>query len=222
MVELNSTWKRNFDVYDRIRRLGIDLGQKEDSLPPPGAQNLAQATFTPSGLIFLSGTTAGMGAVTDDDAEVEEGAAAAREAGIAHIRVLHWGLHPQGTLNDVWYCVKGLGMVNSAGGGVLTLSHLVVNGYSKVFHDVFGGPLSQFAEDGRDQSLSGWHARSAVGGFRSARGSPGRARDDRPDRSRACFENHPGEGPSCVGFEGGETESGHRFGSPRSRSGGTT
>ena len=73
MVELNSGWKRNFDVYDRIGRLGIDLGKKEDTLPPPGAQNLAQATFTPSGLVFLSGTTAGMGAVTDDDAEIEKG-----------------------------------------------------------------------------------------------------------------------------------------------------
>ena len=146
-------------------RLGIDLGKKEDTLPPPGAQNLAQATFTPSGLVFLSGTTAGMGAVTDDDAEIEKGIEAGREAGIQHIRCLHWGLHPLGSLNDVWYCVKGFGMVNSAGGGVLTLSHLVVNGYSKVFHDVFGGPLSQFAEDGRDQSLSGWHSRSAVGGF---------------------------------------------------------
>ena len=106
-----------------------------------------------------------MGAVTDEDADIEKGIEAGREAGIQHIRVLHWGLHPLGTLNDVWYCVKGFGMVNSAGGGVLTLSHLVVNGYSKVFHDVFGGPLSQFADDGRDQSLSGWHARSAVGGF---------------------------------------------------------
>ena len=123
--------------------------RKEDSLPPPGAENLAQATFTPSGLVFLSGTTAGMGAVTDEDADIEKGIEAGREAGIQHIRVLHWGLHPLGTLNDVWYCVKGFGMVNSAGGGVLTLSHLVVNGYSKVFHDVFGGPLSQFAEDGR-------------------------------------------------------------------------
>ena len=165
MVELKSRWKRNFDVYDRISRLGIDLGQKEDALPPPGAENLAQATFTPSGLVFLSGTTAGMGAVTDEDADIEKGIEAGREAGIQHIRVLHWGLHPLGTLNDVWYCVKGFGMVNSAGGGVLTLSHLVVNGYSKVFHDVFGGPLSQFADDDRDESLSGWHARSAVGGF---------------------------------------------------------
>ena len=165
MVEMKSRWKRNFDVYDRISRLGIDLGQKEDALPPPGAENLAQATFTPSGLVFLSGTTAGMGAVTDEDADIEKGIEAGREAGIQHIRVLHWGLHPLGTLNDVWYCVKGFGMVNSAGGGVLTLSHLVVNGYSKVFHDVFGGPLSQFADDDRDESLSGWHARSAVGGF---------------------------------------------------------
>ncbi len=102
-----------------------------------------------------------MGAVTNEDADIEKGI----EASIQHIRCLHWGLHPLGSLNDVWYCVKGFGMVNSAGGGVLTLSHLVVNGYSKVFHDVFGGPLSQFAEDGSDQSLSGWHARSAVGGF---------------------------------------------------------
>ena len=73
MVELNSDWKRNFDVYDRISRLGIDLGKKEDALPPPGAENLAQATFTPSGLVFLSGTTAGMGAVTDEDADIEKG-----------------------------------------------------------------------------------------------------------------------------------------------------
>ena len=165
MVELNSSWKRSFDVYDRISRLGVDLGQKEDAVPPPGAQNISQVTFTPSGLAFLSGTSAGTGPVTDEDAEVETGIKAGREAGILHIRSLHWGLHPLGTLNDVWYCVKCLGMVNSAGGGVLNRSHEVVNGYSKVFHDVFGGPLSQFADDGRDQSLSGWHSRSAVGGF---------------------------------------------------------
>ena len=81
MVELNSSWKRNFDVYDRISRLGIDLGQKEDALPPPGAENLAQATFTPSGLVFLSGTTAGMGAVTDEDADIEKGIEAGPRGG---------------------------------------------------------------------------------------------------------------------------------------------
>jgi hypothetical protein len=56
-------------------------------------------------------------------------------------------------------------MVNSHGGGSFPKTPQVVNGYSKVFHDVFGGPLSQWAEDGADISLSGWHARSAVGGF---------------------------------------------------------
>ncbi len=56
-------------------------------------------------------------------------------------------------------------MVNSAGGGTLTRSPEVVFGYSKVFHNVFGGPLSQWAENGRDQSLSGWLTCSAVGGF---------------------------------------------------------
>ena len=56
-------------------------------------------------------------------------------------------------------------MVNSAGGGAFSKSPRVVDGYTKLFHDVFGGPLSEFAEDGMDSSLSGWHARSAVAGF---------------------------------------------------------
>ena len=143
-----------------------------------------------------------MGAVTDEDAEIEKGIEAGREAGIQHIRCLHWGLHPLGSLNDVWYCVKGFGMVNSAGGGVLTLSHLVVNGYSKVFHDVFGGPLSQFAEDGRDQSLSGWHARSAVGGFdlpAGVRAEPEMIVQIDPE---LALRINPGEWPSCLVFVG--------------------
>ena len=40
-----------------------------------------------------------------------------------------------------------------------------MDGYTKLFHDVFGGPLSEFAEEGSDSSLSGWHARSAVAGY---------------------------------------------------------
>lgn len=165
MAELNQSWKRDFDVYDRLRELGVDLGQKEEVVPPPGLQRIAQVTFTVSGLAFLSGTIGGSGAVTNEDAVVQSGTAAGREAGLQHVRCLHWGLHPQGTLNDLWYCVKCLGMVNSAGGGTLTRSPEVIDGYSKVFHDVFGGPLSQWAENGQDQSLSGWHTRSAVGGF---------------------------------------------------------
>ena len=103
--------------------------------------------------------------VTNDDGDVEEGYQAGRDAGANHIRSLHWGLDPFGTLNDIWYCVKCIGMVNSAGGGAFSKSPRVVDGYTEVFHDVFGGPMSQFAEAGLDQSLSGWHTRSAVAGY---------------------------------------------------------
>lgn len=164
MTELHASWKRDFDVYDRIKELGIDLGSAENALPPAGFA-ICGLAFTPSGLVFASGTGGGSGTVTNDDADVEKGFEAGREAGVNHIRSLHWGLHPFGTLNDVWYCVKCLGMVNSHGGGSFPKTPQVVNGYSKVFHDVFGGPLSQWAEEGADGSLSGWHARSAVGGF---------------------------------------------------------
>ncbi|MBT3341876.1 MAG: RidA family protein [Gemmatimonadetes bacterium] len=165
MTDLPAAWQRDFDVYDRIKELGIDLKSKEDIIPAPSGRRICMITLTPSGLVFTSGTGGGRGAVTNDDNDVEEGYEAGRDAGINHLRVLHWGLHPEGTLNDIWYCVKCIGMVNSAGGGAFSKSPRVVDGYSKIFHDVFGGPLSQFAEDGADASYSGWHARSAVAGF---------------------------------------------------------
>ena len=165
MAELHASWKRDFNVYDRIKALGIDLGRQEDTIQAPKGRRICSVTFTPSGLVFASGTGGGTGPVTNDDKDVATGNEAGREAGIKHILSLHWALHPFGTLNDVWYCVKCLGMVNSAGGGAFTKSPQVVDGYTKVFHDVFGGPLSQWAKDGMDKSLSGWHARSAVAGF---------------------------------------------------------
>ena len=165
MADLHNSWQRDFDVYDRLEALGIDLGSREDACPAPQGRGICMATFTPSGLVFTSGTGGGVGAVTNDDADVEAGYEAGREAGISHVVTLHWALEPYGTLNDVWYCVKCIGMVNSAGGGSFSKSPQVVDGYSTVFHDVFGGPASQFAESGMDASLSGWHARSAVAGF---------------------------------------------------------
>ena len=165
MADLNERWKRDFDVYDRIDKLGIDLKTKDEILPDAAGRRIAMLTFTPSGLIFTSGTGGGSGAVTNDDGDVEAGYVAGREAGINHLRVLHWGLDPEGTLNEIWYFVKCIGMVNSAGGGAFSKSPRVVDGYTKAFHDVFGGPLSEWAEDGMDKSLSGWHARSAVAGF---------------------------------------------------------
>ncbi len=165
MAAVHSSWKRDFDVYDRLKELGIDLGKREESILAPSGRRICMLTFTPSGLVFTSGTGGGTGSMTNDDKDVEAGYDAGREAGINHIRVLHWGLDPFGSLNDIWYCVKCIGMVNSHGGGSFSKSPAVVDGYSKVFHDVFGGPMSQWAEGGMDASLSGWHARSAVAGF---------------------------------------------------------
>ncbi len=165
MTQLHDSCKRDFDVYDRVEELGIDLGTKEGSIREPAGRRICMLTFTPSGLVFTSGTGGGKGAVTNDDRDVEAGNEAGRVAGINHIRVLHWGLQPFGTLNDIWYCVKCIGMVNSHGGGSFSKSPRVVDGYSKIFHDVFGGPISEFSKDGLDTSLSGWHTRSAVAGF---------------------------------------------------------
>ena len=165
MADIHEGWQRNFDVYQRLEKMGVDLGAKEATISKPKGRRICSLTFTPGGLVFTSGTGGGTGALTNDDADVEVGYEAGREAGINHILSLHWGLDPFGTLNDVWYCVKCIGMVNSHGGGSFSKSPRVVDGYSKVFHDVFGGPLSDWAEDGLDQSLSGWHTRSAVAGF---------------------------------------------------------
>jgi hypothetical protein len=171
MLKINSKWRRSFDVYERIKKLGLDLGTKEDALTPPKGAGICKLTFTPSGLVFTSGVAAGDGAITDEDTTVDKGNQSGREAGILHLRALHWALEPFGSLNDVWYCVKAIGMVSSAGGAAFTRSPEVVNGYTKLFHDVFGGPLSEFAADGEDTSFSGWHARSAVGGYDLPSGS---------------------------------------------------
>ena len=165
MIGQDSLWNRNFDVYDRLKKLNIDLGKKEDSISAPKGRRICTLTFTPSGLVFTSGTGGGSGALTNDDQDVEVGYQSGREAGIKHVRALHWGLDPFGTLNSIWYCVKCIGMVNSHGGGSFSKLPRVVDGYTKVFHDVLGGPLSESAEDGMDTSLSGWHTRSAVAGF---------------------------------------------------------
>jgi hypothetical protein len=165
MADIHASWTRDFDVYDRIKKIGIDLGKKEAVVAPMKGRRIANLAFTPSGLVFTSGTGGGTGPVTNDDDDVQVGYEAGREAGANHIRSLHWGLDGYGTLNDIWYCVKCIGMVNSAGGGAFSKSPKVVDGYSTVWHDVFGGPISEFAKDGEDVSNSGFHTRSAVAGF---------------------------------------------------------
>ncbi len=160
--------RREFDVYDRIREIGIPIGSfSEDVVSLEGA-GIAGAVVHESGLVYLSGTTAGTYPMNDDEERIAHGFQAAQEAADVLIRRLHWTLScgGEGDLNDVLYTVKALGMVVSPGGGASGAAPFVTNGFSFRWHSVFGGPQSDYAEDGVDRGgFAGIHARSAMGGF---------------------------------------------------------
>jgi enamine deaminase RidA (YjgF/YER057c/UK114 family) len=130
-------------VYDKLDALGI-------SLPPITAP---AAVFKPAvqvgNLLFLSGHIArkdGLPWVGQLGLELktEEGKAAARAIAIDLLATLQAAL---GDLNRVRQIVKLLVLVNSA--PTFTEQHLVANGASELFKEVFGE--------------SGMHARSAFG-----------------------------------------------------------
>ena len=160
--------RRSYDVYDRIRELGIPMGSfSEDVVSLEGA-GIAGTVVHESGLVYLSGTTAGTYPMNDDEDRIAHGFKAAQEAADVLIRRLHWTLScgGEGDLNDVLYTVKALGMVVSPGGGASGAAPFVTNGFSFRWHSVFGGPQSDYAEDGVDAGgFAGIHARSAMGGF---------------------------------------------------------
>jgi hypothetical protein len=167
-VVIPDEMRRNFDVYERIDKLGIALGSFEEDVVSLAGAGIAGAVIQESGLVFLSGTTSGTYPMNDDAARIEHGREAAQRAADVHIRRLHWALScgGEGDLNDVLYTVKALGMVVSSGGGVSSAAPAVTNGYSFRWHSVFGGGHSDYAIDGVDPGgFSGVHARSAIGGF---------------------------------------------------------
>ena len=160
--------RRNFDVYERIEKLGLDLGSFEANVVSLAGANIAGAVIHESGLVYLSGTTAGTYPMSDDEDRIRHGQEAAQQAADVHIRRLHWALScgGEGDLNDVLYTVKALGMVVSPGGGVSSAAPPVMNGFSFRWHSVFGGSKGDFATDGVDPGgFAGLHARSAIGGF---------------------------------------------------------
>lgn len=160
--------RRDFDVYDRIAELGIPMGSfGEDVVSLEGA-GIAGAVVHESGLVYLSGTTSGTYPMNDDEERIRHGFEAAQEAADVLIRRLHWTLNcgGEGDLNDVLYTVKALGMVVSPGGGASGAAPFVTNGFSFRWHSVFGGPRSDYAQNGVDAGgFAGIHARSAMGGF---------------------------------------------------------
>ena len=49
MADIHSSWQRDFDVYDRLNALGIDLGAQTDAISDPRGRRICNLTFTPSG-----------------------------------------------------------------------------------------------------------------------------------------------------------------------------
>ena len=111
--------RRNFDVYDRIRTLGIDVGTFEEDVVSLAGEGIAGAVIHESGLVHMSGAGGGIYPMNDDEERIRHGQRGAQEVADMHIRKLHWVLNcgGEGDLNDVLYTVKALGMVVSPGGG---------------------------------------------------------------------------------------------------------
>lgn len=131
-------------VYDKLSSLGI-------TLPPVAVPAAAYLPFVQTGnLVFLSGHIAkkdGKPWVGQLGANLttEEGKLAARAIAIDLLGTLHAAV---GDLNKIKRIVKLMSLVNSV--GTFTEQHLVTNGASEFFAEVFG------AEKGA-------HARSAFG-----------------------------------------------------------
>ena len=130
-------------VYDKLQQLGI-------TLPPVAIPAAAYVPFVRTGnLVFLSGHIAkkdgkpwvGQLGLTMG---TEEGQAAARAIAVALLGTLHAAV---GDLNKVRRIVKLMSLVNSTPD--YTEQHLVTNGASELFGQVFGE--------------KGTHARSAFG-----------------------------------------------------------
>ena len=130
-------------IYDTLQKLGI-------SLPPIAVPAAAYVPFVQTGkLVFLSGHIAkkdGKAWVGQlgKNMSTDEGKLAARAIAIDLMGTLHAAV---GDLGKIKRIVKLMSLVNSTGD--FTEQHLVTNGASELFADVFGA--------------AGSHARSAFG-----------------------------------------------------------
>ncbi len=130
-------------VYDKLKELNI-------TLPPVATPAAAYVPFVQTGnLVFLSGHIARKdgkphSAQFGRDISTEEGKAAARAVAVDLLGTLHAAT---GDLNRIKRIVKLMSLVNST--GEFTEQHLVTNGASDLFAQVFGD--------------KGAHARSAFG-----------------------------------------------------------
>ncbi|MDA1188445.1 MAG: hypothetical protein O2854_02020, partial [Chloroflexi bacterium] len=162
-ADIPDEMRRNFDVYDRIKELGIYLGSFDEDVTSLADAAIAGAVIHESGLVYMSGTIGGQYPMNDDPERIEHGRQGAQYAADVLIRRLHWVLScgGEGDLNDLLYTVKALAMVVSPGGGAFASAPLVAHGFSNRWQSVFGGGKSSYAQNGVDPGgFSGVHARS--------------------------------------------------------------
>ena len=167
-AQIPDEMRRDFDVYERVRSLGLSLGSFEEDVVSLAGSNIAGTVIHDSGLVYLSGTAGGQLPMNDDEERIRHGFQGAQDAADTLIRRLHWTLScgGEGDLNDVLYTVKALGMVVTPGGGASSAAPPVTNGFSFRWQSVFGGGMGAYAQDGVDPGgFAGVHARSAMGGF---------------------------------------------------------
>ena len=131
---------------ERLEALGIELPE-----PPKPVANYVTNLIVDR-CLYVSGhgpaplEGAKLTGKVGDDLDVEAGYVAARQTGLSILATVRSSL---GSLDKVERVVKLLGMVNSSLD--FTEQHLVINGISDLYHEIFG-------KDG-----DGFHARSAVG-----------------------------------------------------------
>jgi enamine deaminase RidA (YjgF/YER057c/UK114 family) len=139
-----SSFAQKVDYDKKVKELGIELFE-----PSKPVANYVKAVRT-GNLLYLSGHGPGKADGTSitgklgEELTLEEGYAAARQAGISILSTIKSEL---GSLNKVKRVVKVLGMVNCTSD--FTDQPKVINGFSDLMVSVFG-------EKGK-------HARSAVG-----------------------------------------------------------
>lgn len=129
---ISHAWERALSIYEKLRALNI-------TLPPVAAPAAAYVPFVRTGdLIFISGHIAkkdGKPRIGQLGAQltIAEGKEAARSIAVDLVGTLN---SAAGDLNNVSRIVKLMVLVNSA--PTFTEQHLVANGASERFREVFG------------------------------------------------------------------------------------
>ena len=121
----------------KVKDLGIEF--------PPQTKGYLNLCCRAGNLYFLSGHVSDMKGILGTNLSVDEGKKAARECAVKLLRSVR---EANGTLDGL-RIIKLLGCVYSA--PTFTDQHLVINGASDLFHEIFG------------KEGDGFHARSALG-----------------------------------------------------------